>query len=269
MDKVKEELLKDLKKSNKERKLKLANKYGYATVEEYLVYLKYSDLKEKPVEVVESNKHKIHNVFILDASGSMSGSKYNNGVEGIKKLVESIKEDKLTDNTVTIIEFDSSYRYPGRYNNITRHYFLANCKDVIFKGRGANGGTPLYITLGTIINELLNSSQINKEDKVLLNVTTDGEDTDGFGEFTNLPYTLKKIQEENNFTVTFVGTEQDVQRSIRNLNIDRSNTLVHDNTGLGMMNAFEQTVNSRVMYSSSVSKGLEVKHDFYKREGKL
>jgi uncharacterized protein YegL len=252
---VKQALLKEFKKANIERKEKLAKKFGYNSAWEYLAYLEGNDKSTKTKPKV---KPVIHNVFIMDASSSMQGEKYNNGVKGIEELLESINKDTFSINTVTLIEFNT---WLPSYTK--QHSWLSDIKS--FSPMGAHGCTPLYRVLGNIIDRLLFEDKINKQDKVLLNIVTDGDDTEGWGEYRNLPDTLKRVQKENNFTVTFVGTEYDVQRCINNLNIDRSNTLVHDNTGEGVRSAYATTVSSRTAYSKSASQGEDVTLGFYKK----
>ena len=256
------ELYKAYKKSNKDRKARILMLAGYKTEAGYLKALgapfKKATTKKTSTKKVTSKvgKQTIHNVFIMDDSGSMNGKKYENGVKGIQELVESIKQDTLTDNTISIVDL-----------NRGRVVWMENPKDVIYNGHTHLGGTPLFITIGETIKSVLKI--VGKEHKVLLNIVTDGDDTDGFGRFTDLPQTLKLVQEKHNFTVTFVGTEYDVQRSQRNLNIDASNTLVHDNTGAGMTRAFAKTISSRQSYSASVSEGRDVSVGFYKEVGTL
>lgn len=247
------------KKANKVRKAALLVKWGYTSQDEYFAELKLTSKKSAPAKVKvtkSSKKHKIHNVFIMDDSGSMSGGKYNNGVAGIQLLVEGIKADNLTDNTVSIVDLNRGVVH-----------WMKHSKDVTYEGHRNLGGTPLYKTIGKTIDNLL--AVVAKEDKVLLNITTDGRDTDGFGDYPTLAQTIKKVQEKNNFTVTFVGTQGDVDFVQRNLNVDASNTLVHDNTADGMKMSFHVSNLARTAYSSAVSEGLEVSKGFYKKTGTL
>lgn len=249
------------KRSNKDRKKVLLAKMGYKTQEEYFDAIGATKKKKTPTKVKATKvkiskpakKHKIHNVFIMDDSGSMSGSKYKNGVEGIKLLVEGIKADNLTENTISIVDLNRGVVF-----------WMSDPKNVNYEGHTKLMSTPLYRTIGKTIEDLLKS--VGKKDKVLLNITTDGQDTEGFGPYTNLPTTLKKVQEENNFTVTFVGTEHDVRYIQDHLNVDASNTLVHDNTAAGMQKAFMTTNSARSTYSTSVSQGLDVSVGFYEKK---
>lgn len=258
MDKIKEKLLADLAKANKTRKLSMAVKFGFTTVEEFKDYLLTNVVKTKSVE--PTVKPTIHNVFLLDASESMYGSKYRNGMAGIMALINSIKKDKLTNNTITVIEL-TTYA-PNRVSK-THCYLDKDFSTDSFVG--ANGGTPLYKALGKIIDTLLVDPSIKPTDKILLNVTTDGDDTEGFGEYPTLSQTIKNIQKDNNFTVTFVGTERDVESIKNKLSLDSSNVLVHDNTGKGIEDAYLRTVSARVTYSSNVAEGKDVTLGFYKK----
>jgi uncharacterized protein YegL len=262
-DKIKATLKAEYTKANSTRKTALATKYGFAdnaSFEKYLGIVKAAPKKKtvakKPAGTnkLVSKKQVVHNVFVMDASSSMGGPKYRSGIQGIKTLIESIAKDDLVDNTLTVLEFSTGSR---KY-----HYYLDKKFNDNFIPKGAGGCTPLYRTLGEIIAKLLKDKA--KNDKVLLNITTDGGDTDGWGEYSNLPQTLKDIQENHNFTVTFVGTQEDVNSIVARLNVDKTNTLVHDNTGKGMEKAFATTNMARTAYSLSASKGEEVTLGFYK-----
>lgn len=259
MDKINEQLLLAFKRANKERREKLAKKYGFKSANEYLNHL-LGDITES----VNIPKETIHNVFILDASGSMIGSKYNNAVIGINQLIKDIKQDTYTNNTISVVEFDS---IPSKNPNITKPSWMSNPNMIKgFNGGGAYGSTPLYKTLGIILNEL--ESEVKSSDKVLVNIFTDGDDTEGYGNFKNLPQTIERLN-KTNYTITFVGTQQDVNRSINTLNIDASNTLIHNNTAEAVIDSFLTTSVARTAYSVSVANGEDVLIGFYKKTGKL
>lgn len=111
-------------------------------------------------------KQVIHNVHILDASGSMAGAKYSSALEGINSEQRSLQEDDTMRYTQTVLEFCSSTPI------LTEHSFMRpikTCETV--KGRGANGGTPLYEAVGAALEKLLLGMEAG--DKVLVTIFTD------------------------------------------------------------------------------------------------
>ena len=86
------------------------------------------------------SKQQIHNVFIIDASGSMSGGKYERAISGVNELLVSISQDTDTNNTVTVVEFESS--------SIKRRLDAVTKIPSKYKGMGTGGSTPLNQALG-------------------------------------------------------------------------------------------------------------------------
>lgn len=205
-------------------------------------------------------KPTIHNVFIVDASGSMGGSKYDNAISGLNELIKSIKSDVDSENTLTIVEFEG--------HSVTTR--LKTTKDIpeIYHGMGTGGMTPLNKAVGETIEEivLLRAKKYNVSDKILVNVFTDGGENSSHGsKYANSKFLgnyIKKLEDES-VTVTFIGTEEEVAYATQDLKLNISNTLVHDNSALGVMDAFNTTVLARTAYSKSVASGEDVKIDFY------
>jgi uncharacterized protein YegL len=216
----------------------------------------------QPEVAAATTKPTVHNVHILDASGSMAGSKYHNAVEGVLTEIDAIRKDKTVNYTQTTVEFDDGWHA----ERITEHNFLtpiAEVKD--FRPVGANGGTPLYLVVGIILTKLRNS--VPKGDKVLVKIFTDGGDTrNGRGQF-NANKVKKLIDElkDEGFTVTFVGTQQDIDIVIQSTGILRSNTLSHNNTAEGVKKSFELTRSATMSYSKAVADGLDVSANFYSK----
>lgn len=213
----------------------------------------------------------IHNVHILDASGSMGGrapSKYDNALKGINSEIMSMKDDG-EGVTQTIIEFDSNGGYPASLR-LTTHYFMTpaqNCTAI--KGVGADGGTPLYQTVGETIEKLL--SHIKSADKVLIKVFTDGGENTSQGKYKNyleLKRLIKMVEDNHNFTVSFMGTQEDVNVMANSIGLSTSNMLVHDNTATGVLTSYMASSNATMKYRKEVSRGAtqdELRQDFFKR----
>ena len=197
----------------------------------------------------------VHNVNILDGSGSMAGSKYDNACAGIRLDFETCKNEGF--KSFTFVEFNNG-------GDITTHHFMSDF-NVALKFNGTRGGTPLYQTIGETLERLLN--EVPKEDKVLVKIFTDGEENESRGKYAN-PSALKALIatcESRGFTITFIGTKDDTAYIVRHLNIDVSNTLVHDNTGEGVKMSFQTQAFATTQYRKSLEEGEDVSRGFYSK----
>lgn len=197
----------------------------------------------------------IHNVAILDGSGSMAGTKYNNACKGIKLDFETCKNEGF--KSFTFVEFNSE-------RSITTHCFMRPF-DVELKFNGACGGTPLYQTIGQTLERLL--KEVPKRDKVLVKVFTDGEHNEHYGKYATVEELKPLIAtcESKGYTITFIGTAQDTNKIVKNLGLDISNTLVHDNTGEGVKMSFQTQATATTQYRKSLEKGEDVSVGFYSK----
>lgn len=259
--KTRDELLADLSKANKARKEVLANRAGFSSVEEYKKHLQGSNL------LVTEGKPKIHLVSILDASGSMQGDKFDNALKGIYAEVEEFKNSVETDYTFSFIEFS--------YNtNINTVNFNTPIKEVEKNSKlYARGYTALNQAIGETLEKLLKLN--NKEVKTIVSIFTDGEENDSKGKYSSNENTSKIIKqaEEAGITITFIGTERDTKDVIKNLKINASNTLVHENTAKSVEMSFMSKLSATKSYSAKVAAGAtqdELLVGFYsKATGKL
>lgn len=256
MDKIKEKLLEDFKRANKKRKVTLANRYGFSTPEEYLASLEGKEVVKPLV------KPTIHNVILLDATGSMSSSgKYDVSMKGIKKELEWLITQDEANYTETVEEFiEEEWKNSGvKTHSICK---LTNPSEVKLNFVGPIGGnTPLYKAVLDIIENM--STAVPSTEKVLLKVYTDGENNRLNNYQAACANTIKRVQ-KGNFTVTFVGTKQDLSRIIKDLGLESSNCLEIENTGAGFEEAFKMSMQATRSYTKAVVKGEDVSRGFYK-----
>lgn len=209
-------------------------------------------------------KQVIHNVHILDGSGSMQGGKYNNALEGINAEQLRLQEDDSTRYTQTVVEFSSNY---NNQTVMTEHSFMRpikTCQPV--KGKGADGGTPLYETVGVMLEKILLGMEPG--DKVLVKIFTDGEENSSKGKYKD-GAKLKELVAEcetKGFTVAFVGTEKDVYNVVRNVGIPMSNTYMHMNTPESISMSYTAMADSTMLYSKRSASGQSVTKGFFKEE---
>lgn len=270
-----EKLLEDFKRANKVAKQKLAVKFGFKTVDEYEKYLlsqinvdrALSELdtpvKKKRTKVVE--RVTVHNVHILDASGSMRGGKMKSALTGINQEMVDMMKDNSTEVTQTIIHFSDPF-------DIQTFCWKLPLGEVGHFSTVARGSTALLETVGNTLTKLL--TEANGKDKVLVKIFTDGqENATSMGSPWKNPKAVSdliKQCEDKGFTITFVGTEQDIAFVVRLLSIDVSNTLAHDNTEKGVLETYTKSMGATAVYRSAASRGEDVKYNFFtKEEGTL
>lgn len=260
MEKTKEQLIEDYKKSNKERREKMAIKAGFKTGADYLASLQTR--KPAKVEKVTKFNGTFYVIDILDATGSMAGGKYNNSTQGI---VSKIKEMAIRKDIVySLVEF---IQKDTPFNNAVKNQSPSAINTSSIPFYGANGGnTPLYYAVWKVIADLYPS--VTKKDKVLINVYTDGENNSMYEYQQQAADLIKKVQKEN-FTVTFVATPSDLNRIMRDINIEESNTLATANTAEGFRGSMVANSIATMSYFASADAGQDVLRGFYKKEGKL
>lgn len=272
MSKIIDKILQDFKRSNSAAKQKMAERFGFESAEELLKHLT-EELGEKAKKLLQDVKTSVkkgtrkkepitvHNVQILDASSSMSGVKMAAALEGINADIASMVNDKSTKITGTIVSF--SYHY-----DIITHFWKADLGNIDKFATPVRGSTALLETIGITLSKLL--SEHNKTDKVLVKIFTDGQenDTRPTSEWYNPKNVAKLIEEcqSKGFTVTFVGTQVDVNYVTNLLKIDKTNTLVHDNTREGLERSFVDSIASTVRYRKAAADGLDVSIGFYTKE---
>ena len=203
-----------------------------------------------------SEKKRVQDIYILDVSGSMGGDKYVSAVAGIRKCItDNIKNpDVEMITTVCTFNYPTNIQYP-----ILKEKTTEKLLGVEFAK--PNGMTALLDAIGRTIEMFKDS-----KDAVLIKIFTDGAENNSRS-FT--PFAIKNLINEcksKGWTITFVGTEQDVLDIINRFGIDKSNTLSHDNTAQGIEVAYEVTRSAIANYSKSLSEGKNVTMSFFSQD---
>jgi hypothetical protein len=159
-----QELVRAFKKNNKERRAIIAKKYGYSSVEEYIAFLEGVIAGNGSISTPKLGLAYV--VDISDASGSMSGGKYDNTKKGITLGISDLKPRK--DVRYSLVEFVEL--------NLVRKPLIgvipSNINQYSIPFYGANGGnTPLYKTVYDTLVEL--KERVGENDTVLVKIYTD------------------------------------------------------------------------------------------------
>ena len=132
-------------------------------------------------------------IFLIDQSGSMSGSSIKIAANALKLFIQSLPAKSY----YQIIGFGSNYR---KYDNVPKEYTQKNIDESIkiIEGLKADlGGTDIYSPLKFIYDTVKNYENINLPKNIFL--LTDGE-------IINKDETLKLIEKNrNNFSVYSIG----------------------------------------------------------------
>lgn len=257
------EILSSLKKANKDRKVYMATKAGFKTVDEYKDFLSLEEPTAKNRCFEPNKKETIHIVNIVDVSGSMR-TKIDKALEGINSEVNKLKQENSVDYNYTLVSFS----YHTNIKTVIDNQPISKVEEIKLK---TDGYTALNQAVGETLTKL---KEVTKNERVLVSIFTDGEENDSRGIFRDNS-TLSKLIEDCKalgFTITFIGTKYDVDRVVRELKIDESNTLVHNNTSKGIADSFSMKFTATASYSEAVSRGVKQEDlltGFYKTTGKL
>jgi len=191
----------------------------------------------------------IHNITILDRSGSMGVTKWEAAKKGVQMDYENCKKERF--KSYTFIQFDNSG------HDIVQVLNFNNDEPVFLNPRGL---TALYDAVG---NALVRAFR-ELTGKVLVKIFTDGGENDSEKFTASQIKALIKEAESKGYTVTFVGTEHDVEVIQNTLHIDATNTITHDNTGEGVQDVFKSYAQATSEYTKSVRLGEDVTHGFFK-----
>jgi uncharacterized protein YegL len=205
------------------------------------------------------NKHQVHNLIILDESGSMISIKkpiingFNELINSVKNIEEEFQEQE---HFISLISFNS------KKNNVI-HFTEPVSKIITINDNNYNpeSSTPLFDAMGLSILKLKHYLNNKNNYSVLVTILTDGEEN-ASKEFTLIE--IKRIIEElktENWTFTYIGTDHDIDKTVKDLSIN--NSMFFENNAAGIKKMFEIETTSRIKYSLSIRNGKKINNDFY------
>ena len=191
---------------------------------------------------------RIHNLIIVDESGSMSIIR-KQAFTGMNETLQTVRrmQKKFPDQEqrVSLITFDTSHT-TWHYDNTP----ALRTRNLEWKAYRPGGGTPLYDAMGMAISKM--NAQVTDEDNVLVTVITDGEEN------SSVEWTLKMIRtmieklKKQHWTFTLIGTDNlDVESMAHSFAIDEHLEFRQDDEGTRAMFACERR--SRERYNCCVA----------------
>lgn len=205
-------------------------------------------------------KHQVHNLIILDESGSMSDIK-STIISGFNELVQSVKGiEKQFPNQEHLITLVS-------FNNLENK--LLHFIDPIKKLDSINESTynpasmtPLFDAMGYSISKLKQYLEGKENYSVLVTILTDGEEN-ASKEYTGIE--IKNLVDKlklQNWTFTYIGADHDVEKMASSINI--YNTMSFNKNDTDIKKMFSRELSSRVRFSLDINNKKDSDNDFYK-----
>lgn len=199
-------------------------------------------------------KQHVHNLIILDESGSMSSIK-NSVIHNFNETVQSIKgADKKHQNQehfISFFSFNSSGIKTFHLNEGT-----SNLKEINADDYEPNELTPLYDTIGYSVNKVRKLIKDIDNCYVLVTILTDGLEN-ASKEYSQLDIkTLIEELKEENWTFTYLGTDHAVEEAAEKISI--RNTFYFEKSLAGLDKLSLKEINSRENYYNSISNYLSV-----------
>ena len=204
-------------------------------------------------------KHHVHNLIILDESGSMNSIK-NFVISGFNETVQTIRgiEKKFPEQEhyITFLTFNGF--------GIKQLHLADPVKDLTKLNSQTyqpEADTPLYDAMGYAITKLKLHLMNKTEYNVLVSIFTDGEEN-ASEEYS--AHAIKKLVEElkqEHWTFTYIGTDHDVLNAGTSISI--TNTIIFDKNEEGVKSLFLREKEARLNYSQRIRDKVETGEDYY------
>ena len=207
------------------------------------------------------NKHQVHNLIILDESGSMSSIKsliingFNELVQSIKGIEKQFPEQEHIISMVSFNDLD---------NKILHFVQPVNKLDSINDSTYSPASmTPLYDAMGFSISKLKQYLEGKENYSVLVTILTDGEENASKEYTRSVIKNLVNDLKQQNWTFTYIGADHDVEGMAFRLSID--NAMSFDKNDQDIKRMFASESKSRVKFSLGIRDGELVNNDFYSK----
>jgi len=204
-------------------------------------------------------KHQVHNLIILDESGSMLPIK-DSIIQGFNEIVQTAKgiekQYPEQEHLITLVSFN------GLGRKVLHFIDPVEKLDQINASRyKPEASTPLYDAMGFSFSKLKQVLENVKDYNVLVTILTDGEEN-ASREYSGRA--IKKLIEElkqNRWTFTYIGTDHDVEHFATSISINNSITFGKSARGVDIM--FEKERNARRMYSQKIRNKESTSENYY------
>lgn len=207
-----------------------------------------------------NTKHQVHNLIILDESGSMHSIK-STIIQGFNEVVQTVKGMAIQfpeqEHSISFLTFNT-------FGNKLIHFVdpASSINELNAESFNPNGGTPLLDAMGFSINKLKAYLQGKTDYNVLVTILTDGEENASVEYSGNAIKMLVEELKQNNWTFTYMGTDHDVDQIALSLSIN--NTLKFQKSEAGIKSMFAHERRSREVYFQKIRSNEDTQSDYFK-----
>lgn len=203
---------------------------------------------------------RVHNLIILDESGSMQSIKKAT-IQGFNEIVQTIRgverQFPEQEHFVTLVTFNSL--------GIKTKLFarkVKNLKEIDENTFQPDAMTPLHDAIGISVNKLRQKIEREKDCSVLVTILTDGAENDS-KEYSEAA--IKKLIEElktQGWTFTYIGANHDVEQIAFCLAIP--NTLKFEANEEDVKRAFDADKGARKAYALKMRRNENLQEDYFR-----
>ncbi len=207
-------------------------------------------------------KHHVHNLIILDESGSMESIK-ETIIQGFNEIVQTVKgiqkQYPEQEHFISLVSFNG-------LGMKTLHFMdpVDSLETINSKTYHPDASTPLYDAMGFTFAKGRKILEGQTDYNVLVTILTDGEEN-ASKEYSGAA--IKKIIEDlknNNWTFTYIGTDHDVEAFAASISI--TNTINFKRSKKDIDTMFLKEKDARFNYSRKIKDKEDTKDDFYKND---
>ncbi len=208
------------------------------------------------------NKHQVHNLIILDESGSMESIK-SVIISGFNELVQTIQhtEREFPDQAhfISMISFNSS-------GNKLLHFLdpVNRLKAIDASTYQPNFNTPLFDAIGFGAQKLKQALTGIPEKNVLVTILTDGEENASTEFNAQAIKSLVEGLKAEGWVFTYIGTDHDISKVADQLSI--TNTMAFQKTDEGINAMFEKEKAYRSKFSQQIRDKKVSDEGFYEED---
>jgi uncharacterized protein YegL len=208
-------------------------------------------------------KHQVHNLIILDESGSMESIK-EIIIQGFNEIVQTVKG--IEKNFPEQEHFISLVSFNG-WGQKLLHFIdpVSKLEQIDATRYQPAASTPLFDAMGFSLGKVRQVLEGKSDYDVLVTILTDGEEN-ASKEYSG--QAIKRLIDElkmNHWTFTYIGTDHDVEKFAATISIH--NTISFSKDVEGVKDMITNESKARYKYSQNIREKKDSGSDLYKDGG--